>query len=312
MNFSNARHALRRTAAEWMRHDAATMAASLAYYAVFSIAPLLLIAISVAGLVFGHDAAQGQVMTELQGLLGPDSARAVEHLLQSASRPREGISAGLLGIVMLLLGASGVMGQLQTSLNRIWEVTAQHRGGLRGMLRDRFLSFTMVLGVGFLLLVSLLASAAMAAFGKYTGDRLPFGETLLHTLNLAVSFGVITFLFALIFRYVPDIHVPWRDVWLGAAVTSLLFTIGKFAIGLYLGKSTLASSYGAAGSLVVLLVWVYYSAQILFFGAELTHVVATGRLVRPGAPAHEAQIEKERRRSRGRRTSDGCPTIVMH
>jgi membrane protein len=312
MSLSTARDVLSRTVADWIRHDAATMAAALAYYAVFSIAPLLLIAISVAGLVFGHQAAQGQVMAQLQGLLGPDSALAVEHLLQNASRPRDGLSAGLIGIVMLLLGASGVMGQLQTSLNRIWEVTAQHRGGVRGMLRDRFLSFTMVLGVGFLLLVSLLASAAMAAFGKYMSDRLPFGETLLHALNLAVSFGVITFLFALIFRYVPDIHVPWRDVWEGAAVTSLLFTIGKFAIGLYLGKSTLASSYGAAGSLVVLLVWVYYSAQILFFGAELTHVVATGRLVRPGAPAHEAQIEKERRRSRGRRTSDGCPTIVMH
>jgi membrane protein len=312
MKVQSIKNVMSRTVADWMRHDAPTMAASLAYYAVFSIAPLLMIAISVAGFVFGRQAAEGQVMVQLQGMLGPDSARAVEKMLQNAGRPASGIAAGLIGIVALLVGASGVMGQLQSSLNRIWEVSTRHLGGVKGMVRDRFLSFTMVLGVGFLLLVSLLASAAMAALGKYMGDRLPFGEAVLHELNLAVSFAVITVLFALIFHFVPDVHVLWRHAFLGGAVTSLLFTAGKFAIGLYLGKSTLASSYGAAASLVVLLVWVYYSAQILFFGAELTHVVATRQTARPGASARDAGV-KERRLGLGRRTNDSCPTtVVMH
>lgn len=288
-----------RTISEWTSHDNATMAAALAYYAVFSIAPLLLIAIGVASLAFGHQAAQGQVMTELQGLLGPDSARAIEQMLKhAAARPATGIGASIIGLVMLLIGASGVMVQLQSSMNRIWDVTVPPNRGIKGIVRDRFLSFTMVLAVGFLLLVSLLASAALAALGKYMGDRLPFGEEFLHFLNLIVSFGVVTFLFMLIFRYVPDIHVRWRDVWLGAAFTSLLFTIGKFAIGLYLGKGSIASSYGAAGSLVVLLVWVYYSAQILFLGAELTHVIAMAR---------HSTVELSRpyrRQSQGRRIED--------
>jgi membrane protein len=289
----------KRTVSEWMAHDNPQMAAALAYYAVFSIAPLLMIAIGVSGFVFGRQAAQGQVMTELQGLIGADGARAIEQMLKhAAARPGSNLLASVVGIVTLLVGASGVMAQLQFSMNRIWDVPSATSGGLARVVRDRFLSFTMVLGVGFLLLVSLLASAAVAALGTYMGDRLPFGEAVMHALNLAISFGVVTFLFALIFRYVPDTRVAWRDVWLGAALTSLLFTLGKFAIGLYLGKGSIQSSYGAAGSLVVLLVWVYYSSQILFLGAELTHVIATRRdLV--------AEVQRpHRRKGRGRRMED--------
>jgi membrane protein len=297
-----------RTSYDWVRHDAPNLAASLAYYAVFSIAPLLLIAIGVAGFVFGRQAAQGELMAQLQDFVGPDNARTVGHLLQNAARPGSRVAASAAGVLILLVGASGVMGQLQASLNRIWEVPPRQESGIKGLLRRRLLSFTMVLGVGFLLLVSLLVNAAVAALGTYMSGRLPLAEAALEELNAATSFAVITFLFALIFRYVPDVYVAWRDVWLGAAVTSALFTVGKHAIGLYLGRSTFASTYGAAASLVVLLVWVYYSAQILFFGAELTHAVATERRARD-APGSEAGPERERRRGRGRRIGDIRPAV---
>jgi membrane protein len=291
------------TIAKWSADDAQEMAAALAYYAVFSIAPLLMIAIAVAGLVFGQSTAQGEIMNQLQGLLGPQGARAVETMLRNANHLGSGLVATIVGVVSLLLGASGVMGQLQSSMNRMWKVQPVPRAAVVGYVRQRMLSFTMVLGVGFLLLVSLVASAALAAIGKYMGERLPFGETVLEVLNLSVSFAVITFLFMLIFRYVPETRVPWRDVWHGAAFTAVLFSLGKFAIGLYLGKSSIASSYGAAGSLVILLVWVYYSAQILFLGAELTYVIAT----RAAAAAEESDSlagAPERRRQERRGKSD--------
>jgi membrane protein len=287
---------------EWSEDNAPRLAAALAYYAVFSIAPLLLIAIAVAGLVFGREAAQGQIYQELQGLLGQQGAASLQEIVQGAQKPGSGIAAGLIGVVMLLLGASGVMGELKSALNTIWEVPATKSAGVWGFVRARFFSFTMVLGVGFLLLVSLVVSAALAAMGTFFQGFLPVPEIVLHVVNFVVSFAVITGLFALIFRYVPDAKIAWKDVWLGAAVTAFLFTIGKYAIGLYLGKGSFSSTYGAAASLVIFLAWVYYSAQILFFGAELTQVYANqygSRIVPEDDDAREAR-ERERRRQERR------------
>jgi membrane protein len=297
---------VKRTFSEWNEDEAPRLAASLAYYAIFSAAPLLLIAISVAGLVFGRQAAQGQIMGEIQGLVGETGARGIEEMLQNANKPASGILASIIGFAVLLFGASGVMTELQAALNRIWEAPAKPHQGLMGMLRDRFFSFTMVLALGFLLLVSLIASAAVAATGKYLTGLLPAPEFVLQALNFLISFAFVTLIFAVIFRYVPDKHVPWRDVWLGAVVTALLFNIGKFALGLYLGKGSFASAYGAAASIVIFLTWAYYSSQILFFGAEFTQVWSRRRAAAPAHPQaeRERRVGQERRRGTERRGRD--------
>jgi membrane protein len=207
--------------------------------------------------------------------LGPQAAEAIQGMLQSAGKTGAGIVATAVGVGTLLLGASGAFAQLQDALNTIWEVKPKAGRGVRGMLRDRFLSFSLVLAIGFLLLVSLVLSAALAAVGKYLAGILPVSSALMQGLNFALSFAVTTFLFALIFKVLPDVRIRWRDVWIGAAVTALLFSVGRFLIGLYLGRSSVSSAYGAAGSLVVLLVWIYYSAQILLLGAEFTQVYAS-------------------------------------
>jgi membrane protein len=292
---------LKDTFNEWSRDNATRLAAALAYYAVFSIAPLLLIAIAVAGLVFGRDAVQGEIFGELRGLVGDQGAAAIQEMTKNAYKPASGTVAALFGLAMLLFGASGVMTELKSALNTIWEVPAQATSGWFSLIRERFFSFTMVLGVGFLLLVSLFVSAALAALGKSFEGWLPASEPVMHVVNLMVSFAVITGLFMLIFRYVPDAKIAWRDVWLGAMVTSALFSIGKFAIGLYLGKGSFASAYGAAGSLVIFLVWVYYSAQILFFGAEFTEVYARAR---GSAVMPEDRKEKAERRFADRRAAE--------
>jgi len=250
-----------------------TLGAALAYYTIFSIAPLLLIAIAIAGIVFGREAVQGQMFTQLRGLLGPQAASALQEMVKSAAKPKSGTIATVLGVVTLIFGAGGVFGQLKQSLNVIWHVDETKSGGLMTMLKQRFLSFAMVLGVGFLLLVSLVFDAIISAMGKFMGGIIG-GEALWQTVEIIVSLALITVLFAMIFRFLPDTEVAWRDVWFGAAFTSVLFVVGKFALGIYFGKSAVGSSYGAAGSLVLLLVWVYYSAQILFFGAEFTKVYA--------------------------------------
>ena len=246
----------------------------MAYYTVVSIAPLLLVVIGVAALVFGREAAEGAIVTQIQGLVGETAAQAIQTMLQNASKPSSGILATVLGIIMLLAGASGVFAELQSALNTIWKASVRPEKGLLGLLKDRFLSLMMVLGTGFLLLVSLTVSASLAAIGSYLQHLLPFPEPFLHLLNFGISFGVITLLFAMMFKILPDAPVAWNDVWIGAAVTAFLFTFGKFLIGVYLGKANFASTYGAAGSLVVILVWVYYSTQILLFGAEFTNVYA--------------------------------------
>ncbi|HEV2721062.1 MAG TPA: YihY/virulence factor BrkB family protein [Thermoanaerobaculia bacterium] len=250
------------------------LGAALAYYTIFSLAPLLLIAIAIAGLIFGREAAQGQIFDQLRTVLGPQAAAAVQEMVKGAAKPKSGTIATVVGIVTLLFGAAGVFGQLKDALNTIWNVEPKKTGGIMAMIKDRFLSFAMVLGTGFLLLVSLVIDSAIAAAGHFLGNRMHGGEALWQGIQLVVSLAVVTLLFALIFRFLPDVHPAWRDVWFGALFTAVLFVVGKFALGLYLGKSAVGSSYGAAGSLVVLLLWVYYSAQILFFGAEFTQVYA--------------------------------------
>jgi membrane protein len=281
-------------ASKWSADRAPRLGAALAYYTVFSLAPLLVIVIAIAGFVFGQEAAQGYIVQQIGALVGERSARAIQDMVENARQPTTGILATIIAVVTLLLGASGVFGQLQDALNTIWEVKAKPGRGFMGLLRDRFLSFVAVLGTGFLLLVSLVLSAALAALGKVLSGMLPAPESVLQGLNFIVSIAVITVMFGMIFKFLPDATIRWNDVWIGAAVTALLFTLGKFAIGLYLGKSNVASVYGAAGSLVILLVWVYYSSQILLFGAEFTAVYANryGSRIRPtenAVPATEPE-----------------------
>jgi membrane protein len=279
---------LKQTFSEWMEDQAPTLGAALAYYTVFSLAPLLIISISIAGLVFGKEAAQGQIFDQLRGLLGDESGRAMEVMVQNASaEPATGLVATLLGFVTLLFGASGVFAQLQMSLNMIWGVQPKSGRGILGIIQDRILSFGFILVVGFLLLVSLLLTAAIAFVGHRFGEMVPGMEALAQILNSIFSLAVIALLFAMIFKFLPDAKIAWRDVWIGAFITAALFTLGKFALGLYLGRSGVASSYGAAGSLIVLLLWVFFSSQIVFFGAEFTQVYANrfGSRVAPSGNA---------------------------
>jgi membrane protein len=301
MQLSSVWQLLKQTFSEWSEDKAPQLGASLAFYSALSIAPLLVIALAIAGFFLGEDAARGQIVHELRTLVGPDGGKAIEDMVQSANKPSTGVIATVLSVVTLLFGASGVFGQLQDALNTIWEVKPKSGRGFWGLVKDRFLSFAMVMGVAFLLLVSLLITAALASLGV-VADHLPEGVQWIGQIaNMVVSFLVITALFAMMFKLLPDVKMAWSDVWLGAVVTAALFTVGKFAIGLYLGHSSMASSYGVAGSFVVLLVWTYYSAQILFFGAELTQVYANehgSRIV----PTQNAVPLTERERANEGRT----------
>lgn len=280
---------LKTTINEWVEAEPFQLAAALSYYTLFSLAPLLLIAIGVAGLVFGREAAQNQIVETLQGMIGQDSAKAVQEMIQASSeKPKTGMLSTIIGFVALLFGAGGVVGQLQTSLNKMWEVTPKPGQGIWGFLRQRFFSFAMVLAIGFLLLVSLVVTAVLSSFTSMLSSFLGDATFVAHAIDILVSFGFVTLLFALIYKYVPDVEIQWRDVWVGAALTSILFTIGKYLIGLYIGTSGVGSTFGAAGSLITILVWVYYSSLIFFLGAEFTRVYATqyGSGV---APAENAQ-----------------------
>ena len=258
----------------WLDDYAPSMGAALSYYTVFSLAPLLLIVVSVAGLVFGEEAVRGELFDQLQGLMGADAARAIQGLVASVDKPTQGVLGTGLGIALLVFGATTVFGELQDALDRIWRAPARKKGGLWLLLRARLLSFGMILGLAFLLMVSLVLGAAISALGKWWGPAFVGWETLLQIVNLLVGFGLTTAVFAMIYKLMPRAHVRWHDVWLGAIVTALLFTIGKFLIGLYIGKSGVASGFGAAGSLIVVFLWVYYSAQIFLVGAEFTWVYA--------------------------------------
>jgi membrane protein len=259
----------------WIEDYAPSMGAALSYYTLFSIAPLLLIAVGVAGLVFGEQAARGEIFGQLRELMGDQGASAVERLLASVDKPEGGLIATAAGIGALLLGAMTVFGELQNALDRIWRAPARKKStGWWNLLHSRLLSFGMILGIAFLLMVSLVVSAALSALGKLWGPAFRDWETAAHFIDVLLSFGMVTVLFAMIYKFIPRVRIPWRDVWVGASVTAVLFAVGKFAIGLYLGKSTVASAFGAAGSLAVMMVWVYYSAQIFLLGAEFTWVYA--------------------------------------
>jgi membrane protein len=264
-----------RAGSQWVSHKDARLGAALAYYSVFSLGPLIVIAISVAGLLLGEEAVRGEVAAGLRGLLGDSGAQAVNTMLAAADKPTQGIFATLIGVGALIFAAIGVVIQLKDALNTIWEVKAQPTKGIWGFMRTYVISFAGVLSLGFLLLVSMLLTTALSAAGKYLGAFLP--EAALQATGLVVSFLVIALLFAMMFKWLPDAKVAWADVWLGAIVTAALFELGKFLIALYIGKQGLESTYGAAASIVIVLVWVYYSAQIVLFGAEFTNARAKQR-----------------------------------
>ena len=280
---------LKESAANWSAHKDARLGAALAYYSVFSVGPLVLVAIAVAGLAFGQDAVRGEVSAQIRGLLGETGAQALDAMLADASKPRDGMLATILGIGTLLFAATGVVVQLKDALNTVWEVEAPKGVGVWHFARTYLVSLAGVLSLGFLLLISLILTAALAAAGKYVAPYLPEGA--MHVAGFALSFGVITLLFAMMFKWLPDTAVAWRDVWLGAVVTAALFEIGKMLIGLYIGKQGLELTYGAAASLVILLIWIYYSSQIVLMGAEFTRVSALKRGSRSHAPARALLAE---------------------
>ncbi len=282
---------VKETVSDWLDDNASRLAAALAYYALLSLAPLLVISVAIVGWFVGADAARGRVAGELSAVVGGEAAQGIRAVAESAQSPGAGLVSTIVGVVTLFVGASGVFGELQSSLNTVWEVAPKPGRGVMGELRDRFLSFTMVLGVAFLLLVSLVISSALSAAGGFLAGALPGGEVLWQVINFAFSLVIVTGLFALIFKIVPDAKIEWRDVWLGAAVTAVLFTLGKLLLGLYLGKAAVGSSYGAAGSIIALVVWVYYAAQILLIGAEFTQVQARrrGRDIQPSENAVSAE-----------------------
>jgi membrane protein len=266
---------VRAAAKGWVADYAPSMGAALSYYTVFSLAPVLLIVVSVAGLVFGEEAARGEVFEQIAGLVGVEPARAIEAMLQSLNKPERGALGTAIGVVALGIGATTVFGELQDALDRIWRAPARNgTSGLWALLRARLLSFGMILGIAFLLMVSLVVSAALSALGKWWGGLFGEWEVLLQAVNLVVSLLMTTAVFALIYKMMPRVKVRWHDVWLGAFTTAVLFSIGRFLIGLYIGKSGIASGFGAAGSLAIVFVWVYYSAQIFLLGAEFTWAYA--------------------------------------
>ena len=266
---------IKRVSNSWLDDYVPSMGAALAYYTMFSLAPLLLIVISVAGLVFGQDAARGEIQAELRAIMGETGAKAVQDLLASVQKPAEGAIATALGVVLLLVGATSVFGELQDSLDRIWHVPTRKRSsGLIELLRTRLLSFGMILAIGFLLIVSLVVSAGLAAVGRWWSPAFDGWYAVAAVTDALGGFALVAAMFALIYKVMPSVRVQWRDVWIGAIFTALLFMIGKSLIGLYIGRSGLVSGFGAAGSLVVVMVWVYYSAQIFLIGAEFTWVYA--------------------------------------
>ena len=290
---------LRQTVNNWLDHEGPRLAASLSLYSLLSLAPLAILSIAIASLAFGRSAAQSAILQEVRGVMGTDGARTVQSVIEHGKSPQAGSAASLIGIAILLFGASSVFSELQSGLNKVWGAQVPKGSGIWALLKSRLVSFALVLSFGFLLLVSLLFSAGLAAFGHYLSDHLSLPRALLTAMNVLISFVGIFVLLGLILRYVPDVRLRWRDVWQGALATALLFTLGKALLGLYLGKAAVGSAYGAAGSLIVVIVWVYYFAMIFYFGAEFTRVRAprarvsapqngllgrTGQVTLPGCP----------------------------
>lgn len=259
----------------WLDDFAPSMGAAIAYYTIFSIAPMLVIAIAVAGFIFGQDAAQGEIVSQLRGIIGTEGAVAMQGLLKSASEPAEGIIATLISVITLAIGSTAVFAELQSALDRIWRVpVAVKENGIWALIRTRLLSFGLILGLGFMLMVSLVVSAGLAALGNWWGAWFEGWEVVLQILNLVISFFVFAGLFSVIYRFMPRVRLSWHDVWVGAVATTILFIIGKYLIGLYLGTTGMTTGFGAAGSFALLLAWIYYSAQIFLLGAEFTWIYA--------------------------------------
>ena len=269
----------------WIDHRGASKGAALAFYTLFSMTPILVLAIAVAGHFFGAEAAQGEIIAQLQGLVGPNGAQAIQALLAAARNPASGLVATIVSSVLLLVGATSVFAELKDSLDELWDIEQPLQSGIMALVRTRLLSFGLILVLAFLLLISLIVSAALAVLERYAGGIWSSSVTALSIQSSLLSFSVIACLFAVIYKMLPNVVLSWRDVWIGAVVTAALFSLGKYAIGLYLGNNAVASSFGAAGSVIALLLWVYYSAQIFFLGAEFTRQYA----LRFGSLQHERQ-----------------------
>jgi membrane protein len=288
---------------EWSNDKAPRMGAALSYYTIFSLAPVLLLVIAVAGLVLGPSAAQGKIVAQFSGLLGVEAAKVIQTMLEKVSNRGHGILATVVGFVTLIVGATGVLVELQDALNTVWKVVAKPGRGVKGILRDRLLSFGIVLGFGFLLLVSLVLSAAVSILDSWLGGLIPGWVVVGYLLSYGISLGLVALVLAAIFKILPDVKMSWGDVWVGALVTSALFHLGKFGISVYIGKAGVASTFGAAGSLAVLLVWVYYSSLIVLYGAEFTRVYANhygthvvpddNAIAVPETPLARAAMEKQ-------------------
>src|SRR5438093_6193560 len=299
--FRNVFGLLKQTFQEWLQDKAPQLGAALAYYTVFSLAPLILVLLSLVGVIFRHHpaGAWNKITQQMSYFLDPNAVQVVQSIAQKASQPGKSTIATIIGVALALFGASGVFGQLQDALNTIWGVKAKPGGGILGFLRNRFLSFAMVGGVCFLLLVSLTLESLLKGFSHYVQSVLPGGIVVAMTVYLIFDFAVVVLLFAIIFKFLPDAKIRWRDVWIGAAMTAIFFAIGKWALGLYLGTGSAASAYGAASSLITLLLWVYYSSQILLFGTEFTQVYASraGRGIAPDE--HAIRVQKKEVESGG-------------
>ena len=284
---------VKQAASEWIDQDVSSRGAALAFYTLFAIAPLFVIVLAIAGLWFEEEAARRELFSQVSGLVGSAGGEAIQQLVTAARQPQAGIWATAFAVVALFVGATGVFVQLQDALNAIWGVRRLPGRGLRDFIRDRLLSFALILGIGFLLLVSLVLSAGLSALDNFMVGWLPAQATLWQGINFVISFGVITLLFAMIFKVLPDAKIAWGDVWIGAFITALLFNLGKYLLGLYLGRSSVSSAYGAAGSLVIVLLWVYYSAQILFFGAKFTQIYSNrhGACIEPVPGAKEVTLK---------------------
>ena len=311
---------VKETFQDWTQDKASRLGAALAYYAIFSIGPMLVVVIAIAGFVFGDAAAGGQISGTLGGVLGSDNAKFVEALVKSASHPAAGTIASIIGTGTLLLGAMGIFGQLKDALNTIWEVEPVPGGGLMAALTKNFLSFGMLLGVGFLLLVSLVVNALLSTLGPFLSNALPGGALLWNAVNYVITLAIISLMFALIFKFVPDIRVGWKDVLIGGFVTALLFLLGQIALGIYLSLGNVGSAFGAAASLVVVLVWIYYSAQILFLGAEFAQVYANSygsgmspaphaRFITEEARAQQGIKSKQPRKQAARQDEPDAPSL---
>ena len=283
----------RRTFTEWLQDKAPQLGAALAYYTVFSLAPLILVLLAIVGVIFRNDPAGAwqRITQEMSAFMDPSGVKVVQDIAETAAKPSAGIWATVIGVALALFGASGVFGQLQDALNTIWGVKAKPGAAIWDYIRIRFLSFAMVAGICFLLLVTLVIEAVLKGVSHYLETALPGGAAFAFTIYLLVDLSLVMVLFAMMFRYLPDVEVRWRDVWVGSAMTALLFLLGKWALGLYLGSGAAGSAYGAASSLVTLLLWIYYSSQILLFGAEFTQVYANryGAGIRPSD--HAVAIE---------------------